>query len=152
MTKLSNKMNQSSRQVLKTLQVLLQGNYSMNELVEILNSDEDIPLFNNSVISKYINTCRCCGIEIPKIHNKYFVASMPFGLELTGCDINLLENLQEIVREHFTKQANKIFDSFIEKLNKYSNKKIVRVEKKSYKLTVELFDYAISEKRKINLM
>ena len=82
MSKLSNKKNISSMQVLKTLQVLLQGNYTMQELVSILNENEKEPLFNNSVISKYINTCRYCGIDIPKIHNKYFVASMPFGIEL----------------------------------------------------------------------
>ena len=98
MSKLSVKKNLSSMQVLKTLQVLLQGNFSMSELVERLNRNETEPVFNNSVISKYINTCRFCGIDIPKIHNKYFVASMPFGLELTNSDINLLENLQNIIK------------------------------------------------------
>ena len=72
MAKLSNKKNISSMQVLKTLQVLLQGNYTMQELVSILNENENEHLFNNSVISKYINTCRYCGIDIQKIHNKYF--------------------------------------------------------------------------------
>ena len=97
MAKLSNKKNISSMQVLKTLQVLLQGNYTMQELVSILNENENEPLFNNSVISKYINTCRYCGIDIPKIHNKYFVASMPFGLELDVKDTDLLERLQNII-------------------------------------------------------
>ena len=40
MSKLSNKKNISSMQVLKTLQVLLQGNYTMQELVSILNENE----------------------------------------------------------------------------------------------------------------
>ncbi len=151
-SKLSIKKNLSSMQVLKTLQVLLQGNYTMHELVEKLNVNETTHIFNNSVVSKYINTCRYCGIDIPKIHNKYFVASMPFGLELTGNDINLLENLQNLVRERLTKRYNKIFDGFVEALNKFSNKKIARVEKSSYKLTSELFEYAVIEKRKIKLM
>ena len=85
-------------QVLKTLQVLLQGNFTMQELIERLNKSEEEPVFNNSVISKYINTCRYCGINILKIHNRYFVASMPFGLELTSGDIGLLERLQNIIR------------------------------------------------------
>ena len=69
--KLSQKKNLSSMQVIKTLQILLQGDYTMNELIEQLNANESEPIFNNSVVSKYINTCRYCGIEIPKIHNKY---------------------------------------------------------------------------------
>ena len=79
MIKESLKKNLSSIQVLKTLQVLLQGNYTMQELINKLNTNEETPIFNNSVISKYINTCRYCGIDIPKIHNKYFVASMPLA-------------------------------------------------------------------------
>ena len=152
MIKESLKKNLSSIQVLKTLQVLLQGNYTMQELINKLNTNEETPIFNNSVISKYINTCRYCGIDIPKIHNKYFVASMPFGLELTNTDITLLENLQNAVKENMTSRALKVFDSFVEKLNRYSNKKIARVEKNSYKLTSELFEGAVTDKRKINLM
>ena len=152
MSKLSNKKNISSMQVLKTLQVLLQGNYTMQELVSILNENEKEPLFNNSVISKYINTCRYCGIDIPKIHNKYFVASMPFGLELDIKDIDLLERLQNIIRQEMSKKNNKIFDGFIEKINRFSNKKISRVEKATYQISVEMFERAIKEKRKIRLM
>ena len=152
MSKLSNKKNISSMQVLKTLQVLLQGNYTMQELVSILNENEKEPLFNNSVISKYINTCRYCGIDIPKIHNKYFVASMPFGLELDVKDTDLLERLQNIIRQEMSKKNNKIFDGFIEKINRFSNKKISRVEKATYQISVEMFECAIKEKRKIRLM
>ena len=152
MSKLSNKKNISSMQVLKTLQVLLQGNYTMQELVSILNENEKEPLFNNSVISKYINTCRYCGIDIPKIHNKYFVASMPFGLELDVKDTDLLERLQNIIRQEMSKKNNKIFDGFIEKINRFSNKKISRVEKATYQISVEMFERAIKEKRKIRLM
>ena len=63
------KKNQSSMQVLKTLLVLLEGNYTMQELVEKLNEKEKESVFNSSVVSKYINTCRHCGIEIIKVDN-----------------------------------------------------------------------------------
>lgn len=152
MDKLSSKRNLSSMQVIKTLQVLLQGNFSMNELIEKLNENEDEPVFNNSVISKYINTCRYCGIDIPKIHNRYFIASMPFGMDLTNIDINLLENIQRVVKEHMTRKNCKIIDGFMDKLNRYSNKLIARVEKDTYQLTSELFESAVSDKRKIKLM
>ena len=46
------KRNQSSMQVLKTLQLLLEDNYTMSELIEKLNEKEDEPIFNNSVVSK----------------------------------------------------------------------------------------------------
>ena len=152
MIKESLKKNMSSMQVMKTLNVLLQGNFTMQELIKRLNANEKEPIFNNSVISKYINTCRFCGIDIPKIHNKYFVASMPFGLELTSSDILLLENLQNVIKEKMTSKTLKLFDNFVQKLNRYSNKKIARVEKKSYEFTAELFEGAVLEKRKINLM
>lgn len=152
MAKAASKKNISSMQVLKTLQVLLQGNYAMNELLEIMNANEKEPIFNNSVLSKYINTCRYCGIEIPKIHNKYFVSSMPFGLDLTLRDQELLANIQNVVRNTMTKRYNDIFDGLIEKINRFSNKKIIRVEKNSYNFTMEVFERAIAEKRKVKLM
>ncbi len=146
------KINVSSLQVMKTLQLLLQGNFTMRELVEKLNENEQEAIFNNNVVSKYINTCRFCGIEIPKIQNKYFVTSVPFGLELNVGDITLLENLQNIIKTEMASRYHKLYDSFIEKLNRYSNKKIARVEKSSYKLSAELFENAILERRKIRLM
>ena len=144
MNKISIKKNLSSMQVLKTLQVLLQGNFAMQELIERLNKSEEEPVFNNSVISKYIN--------ILKIHNRYFVASMPFGLELTSGDIGLLERLQNIIRENMSSKYNKIFDNFIDKLNRFSNKGIARVDKETYHISAELFEHAIKDKRKVRLM
>ena len=45
-----------------------------------------------------------------------------------------------------------MFNSFVEKLNRYSNKKIARVEKATYQLTSELFENAVTDTRKIQLM
>lgn len=152
MPKVSMKKNQSCIQVLKTLQVLLQGNFTMQELISKLNAGEPAPVFNNAVISKYINTCRYCGIDIPKIHNRYFVTSMPFGFELEGVETDLLTILQRIVRQDMAKKYNKIFDEFIEKINRFSNKKLARVEKETYQVSAELFEHAVDDKRKIKLM
>lgn len=150
--KVSLKKNLSSIQVLKTLQVLLEGDYSMKELISKLNSEEDFPIFNNSVISKYINTCRYAGIEIPKIHNKYFVANMPFGLDLTVEDTELLKELQTVVCENMSKKNNKIFDNIISKINRYSNRKIVTVDKNEFKYSFEVFERALNQKRKVKLL
>lgn len=146
------KKNISGMQVLKTLQVMLEDNYTMEELVQKLNEKEKEPIFNNSVISKYINTCRFCGIDILKIHNKYFVASIPFGLDLNSEDIDLIENLQEVAAEKLSLKQHSIFNSFIRRLSKFSNKHIIRVEKKTEELVDKLFEKAIQEKRRINMM
>ena len=146
------KRNISGMQVIKTLQLLLEDNYTMNELIQKLNENEKEPIFNNSVVSKYINTCRYCGIDIPKIHNRYFVAKLPFGLDLSNRDLELLEILQKFAQEKLTSKAHNIFNHFITGLNKYSNKNIIRVEKKSIKIIQELYNKAVQEKRKVLLM
>ena len=146
------KRNISGLQVIKTLQILLENNYTMSELIERLNSTEKEAVFNNSVVSKYINTCRFCGFDIPKIHNKYFLAKVPFGLEPTQRDFELLAILQACANRRLSGKSNKLFNDFIRRLNKYSNKDIIRVEKKTFKITCEMFDKAIQEKRKVMLM
>lgn len=146
------KKNISGMQVIKTLEVMLEGNYTMSELIQKLNENEKEPIFNNSVVSKYINTCRYCGIEIPKIHNKYFVTKLPFGLNLQTRDIELLEALQNTAKEKLNDKLETLFTNFIKRLNQYSNKDIIRVEKKNIQLVYEKFNNAKLEKRKILLM
>ena len=151
-SKVAQKKNLSSIQVIKTLKVLLQGDYTMNELIEKLNQNEEEPIFNNSVVSKYINTCRYCGIEIPKIQNKYYVARVPFGLELNLSDINLFKQMQIVVKNDLTERAVKAFDKLIKKLNRYSSVEITKVNKEECNFSFELFEHAVAQKRKIKLM
>lgn len=146
------KRNISGMQVIKTLQLLMEDNYTMIELTEKLNEKEKTPVFNHSVVSKYINTCRYLGIDIPKIHNKYFVAKVPFGLDMSGRDIELIEHLLNTANSKLPHKQSKFFNNFIDKLNKYSNKDVARVENKTVDLTYELFNKAIQEKRRIVLM
>lgn len=146
------KKNQSSMQVIKTLSVLLEDNYTMQQLVEKLNEKEKEPIFNSSVVSKYINTCRYCGIDIIKVHNKYFVVSMPFGMDITNKELELFIMLQESAKNNFSPRLNKAFDKLISTISKYSNKRIIRVEKKTANITFDMFERAIVEKRKVALM
>ena len=145
------KKNFSSLQVLKTLQVLLEGDFSMQEIIAKLNENEKEPIFNNNIVSKYINTCRFCGIEIPKIQNKYCVTKLPFGLNLSTSDADLLKHMQDLCKESFSKTINKGFNNFIAKLNKYSNKTILKLERNSINFSFEIFEKAIQEERKIRL-
>lgn len=152
MDKVSNKKNLSSMQVLKTLKILLQGNYTMQELVDILNSQEPEPVFNNSVVSKYINTCRFCGIEIPKIQNKYFVVSIPFGMDFTAKDADLIENLKKSSLNDFTLKQFDIFTKLADKIIRFSNKNIARVDKLSGTNSFEIFERAITNSRTVKLL
>ena len=146
------KRNISSMQVLKTLQKLLEGDYTMSELIEVLNDNESEAVFNNSVISKYINTCRYCGIDIPKIQNKYFVAKIPFGINITERESELLQDLQKIANEILSKNLNKVFASFMSSLSKLSSRDIVRVEAGKENIIKEIFERAIRDQYKIRLM
>ena len=150
--KITKKKNNSSIQVLKTLQVLLQGTYSMKELVNLLNQKEEGAVFNNSVISKYINTCRYCGFEIPKINNQYYIAKVPFGLDLSDIDIELLETVQNYVADEMSSRCKGLIDSFCYKIAHFSNKKISAVEKKEFNYTIELFERAKAKKHKVKLI
>ena len=152
MDKLARKRNASSMQVLKTLNALLEGDFKMEELIDYLNSKESYPIFNNSVISKYINTLRYCGMSIPKINNHYYVVKIPFGLKLEENEITLLGVIHEVAKETLSTKSLKIFDRFIEKLNRFSNKKIARIDKKDYKISFELFARAIKQRKKVNLI
>ena len=146
------KKNLSSIQVLKTLQALLEDDYSMPDLLKRLNGETTTPVFNNSIVSKYINTCRYCGIDIPKINNKYLIANMPFGIDLSNDDLSVIEELKDIAKNVTSERQNKIFDIFLSKLNRFSNKKIAKVDRKITNIIKEFFDKAIFEKRKIKLI
>ena len=146
------KRNLSSMQVLKTLLALIEDNYTMSELIKVLNANEDDDVFNNSIISKYINTCRYCGINIPKIHNKYFVASMPFGLNITQKELNLIEFLENTAREKFSKKNYNLLQYVLQKISRFSNKQIFRVEDANFEFISEIFKEAIKDSKKVRLL
>ena len=148
----SQKINNSSLNVITTLLALMQGDYSMNELIEILNNKETDVLFNNSVISKYINTCRFCGFEIPKINNKYYVAKIPFGLDLTENDVDIIKSLCAYIQDEMSVRKAGLANSFFQKIRRFSNKKISLIEKNDINLSVELFERAVAKQRKVKLI
>ena len=146
------KKNMSSMQVLKTLLVLLEGNYTMSEIVDKLNENESDSIFNNSVVSKYINTCRYSGIEISKIHNKYFVSKLPFGIDLTSEEYELLAYMKRIASENFSKSFNDHFEQTANKFERFINRQIVKINEGVVNLTEEAFKKAINNEQKIRLM
>ena len=150
--KLPVKKNLSSTQVLKTLQVLMEDNYTMAELVQRLNENEPESIFNNSIVSKYINTCRYCGIKIHKINNRYFVSSIPFGMNISESENDLINYLQNCAKTALSLSANKKFLNFVSKLSKYSNRELSRIEDSTLDLTCSLFEKAVKFENKIRFM
>lgn len=146
------KKNNSSINVLKTLLILMQDNYTMAELVENLNQQEKEPIFNNSVISKYINTCRYCGFEIPKIQNKYYLSQVPFGLSLSVREFTLIENLHQIARITCSKRVNKYINKIVKMLAKYANKIVIRVEDVSKDKMYSIIEKAVQEERYVRFL
>ena len=146
------KRNISSMQVIKTLQILLEDNYTMPEILQKLNENESVPIFNHSVVSKYINTCRFCGIKIHQIQKKYYVTDIPFGLKLKDKDIDCLIKIRNIVQQNMTNHSKSTFNKLLEKINKFANKKIVKVDKNSHSQAFEIFEQAISNRRKVRLL
>lgn len=148
----SQKINNSSKNVIKTLLTLMQGDYSMKELIDLLNSREPAPVFNNSVISKYINTCRFCDFDIPKINNKYYIARIPFGLDLTEPEVDVIKSICAYIQDEMSAKKGSLADSFFQKIRRFSNKKISRIEKDNFVIAIELFERAIAKQRKVKLL
>ena len=152
MNKVAQKKNLSCMQVFKTFQVMLKGDFSMQEIVEKLNSDEPDIIYNNSIVSKYINTCRYCGIEIPKVHNKYFITKVPFGLTLKYSEIDLLKSLENAISSSMSKKNFDILSNLINRIIGISSKKLTKIEPNDYQKVFEQFEYAVTGKRKIKLL
>lgn len=151
-TKIAAKLNISSLQVLKTLLRLFEDNYTMSELVTILNNAEKYPVFNNTVILKYINTLRFCGFNISKVNNRYYLLKIPFGIDLSNKDFEYFEYLNHIVQTRMSKKNNMIFNEFIERLNKYSNKGLVKFKEENSKIIFEDFENAIRDRRTVTFI
>lgn len=77
---------------------------------------------------------------------------MPFGFDLELSEIKILQMFHEIISKSMSSKQLSIFNSFLSKIERYSNKKIVRVDKKEFILSFEIFAKAIAKKRKIKLI
>ena len=80
------------------------------------------------------------------------MASLPFGIDISAHELDLIEDLRYAVKNTMSAKADETFETFLANLSKYSNKQIIRVEPKTIQKAFELFDKAVAEKRKINLL
>ena len=152
MIKEPQKRNLSSMQVLKTLNMLLEGDYTMAELLEKLNAKEKDAIFNNSVVSKYINTCRFCGFNIVKMHNKYFVVDIPFGIHLDDSESDAVGELKNIIESNMSVRSVKVFNKFLSSIERYASKKIAKIEKNNRTEFLENFEKAVAGRKVVQLI
>lgn len=146
------KKNQSSLHLLKTLKVLLEDNYTIQEIVDRLNINETKCVFTSSAVRKYINTCKYCGIIIQKINGKYSVIKLPFGIQFNDNDKNLIEILNNYAKNYFSAKIYENFKKVVNKFVKYSNLSIKLDLDVLKKKNIVDFEQAINLKRKIELI
>ena len=136
------KINNASFSVLCTMIALFEKNLTMDELIKTLNKMFPRTKFNNFVVSKYINTCRSCGIDIYKIDGKYALINFPIGEKFSEDEAKLLFKLKDYSEDlKVTKIADDV-QSFIEKLHLTNYKAGIGLKtSKNYRI-IKLFNAA----------
>lgn len=109
----SPKVNLASYRVFRTLQCLFEEDLTMNELIEKLNSDNQGD-YNNFVVSKYLNTCKCCGLDIQKVDGKYALSGFPYKEKYSDSEMALIN---ELVNTTDTLKSKKMMDKILTKFH-----------------------------------
>jgi len=121
-----NKVNLSSMRVLQMLELLFEKSYTMNELMDAL-SQATGERCSNFLVCKYINTCRFCGIDIQKVNGKYMLLRLPFGIEFSDDELELMNEINEFCKDSRITKTVRGVNSLLGKLNRRSNKYYSRI-------------------------
>lgn len=142
------KVNMASYRVLRTLQYLFEEDLTMQQLIDKLNSDNS-GTYNNFVVSKYLNTCKCCGIDIQKVDGKYAIMNFPFGEKFTADETKLIYDLINCNENRKTQTIN---NDLITKLHLplYKSSNGLK-SSESYRL-INLFEKSLVIKNEIELI
>lgn len=151
MSRTSTKINAASLKVLYTLQLLFDRNLTMNELIhlyELYHNEYN----SNFVMSKYINTCRYCGIDIKKIDGKYTILNFPIGVNFSQTELSLFIEMknccEKIKLEHLTENMQNI----LQKINRRIDKPIAPISiSKLNDNKIKTFEKACIVSQKIKL-
>lgn len=151
MTKLDSKINIASYRCLQTLLYLFEQNMSMKELVNILDQD-GYGEFNNFIASKYINTCKSCGMDIQKIDGKYTLLNFPFGAKISQDDAELIFEIKQNSELVKSDKTEKCIKSLVDKLHLTYYKSANGLKSsKNYKI-IKLFEKSLCAKSEIELL
>lgn len=132
MTKSLSKVNSASLKVLYTLQLLFDRDLSMPDLIkyyELYHNEYN----SNFVMSKYINTCRYCGINIKKINNKYKIVNFPIGIKFSSSELSLFNELKNCCEKIKLHHLSEHMQSILDKINKYLERPISPVSTSAIK-------------------
>ncbi len=144
------KVNVSSLRVLQMLQLLFEKDYTMNELMAAL-SEVSKERCSNFLVSKYINTCRFCGIDIQKINGKYTLLKLPFGIEFSDDVLSLFDDIRKYSSELRLGKNIRAYNSLLSKINKRSDRYYSKIETPEDDKNIQSFEFAIENTLKINL-
>lgn len=145
-----NKINIASLRVLQLIQLLFENSYTMPELMTAM-SEVSGERCTNYLISKYINTCRFCGIDIQKIDGKYTLLKLPFGLDYTEEELQLLHDIELFCTRMRTSKTVKNLKSLLTTLNQRSDRYYSKIVLPENDKNVECIEFALKNKYKIDL-
>ena len=110
------KINEAAYRVLRTLLYLFERDLTMNEIIELMSENVD-PSFNNFVASKYINTCKGCGVDIQKVNGKYALINIPFSKKFTDMETELLYEIKQVSESFKSEKVSQIISNLFNKLH-----------------------------------
>ena len=144
------KVNISSLRVLQMLQLLFEKDYTMNELMAAL-SEVSGERCSNFLVSKYINTCRFCGIDIQKIDGKYTLLKLPFGIDFSDDVLSLFDEIKKYSSKMRLGKNVRAYNSLLAKINKRSDRYYSKIETPEDDKNIENFEYAMENGWKVNI-
>lgn len=132
MTKSLSKVNLASLKVLYTLQLLFERDLSMSDLIKYYELYHN-EFISNFVMSKYINTCRYCGIDIKKINHKYTILNFPVGVLFSGAELSLFKELKNCCEKLKLQSLSDSMQEIVNKINRRSERPISPVSTSAIK-------------------
>lgn len=146
------KINIASYRVFKTFNCLFEDDLSMQDLITKLNDTRnniDRSEYNNFVVSKYINTCRCCGMDIQRLEKKYALMNFPFGDKFTDEETLLIFDL---MNSEENKKTKKLTNEFLTKLHLPLCKSSNGLKSNENFRIIKLFEKALSAKSDVKFI
>lgn len=151
MFKKDSKINIASYRCLQTLLCLFDKSLTMNELIETLDNDA-YGEFNNFIASKYINTCKSCGIDIQKIDGKYTLINFPFVVKITPEEAELIYEIKQNSELIKSDKVEKNINSLINKLHLNHYKATNGLKSSQNNKIIKLFEKALCANSNIELL
>ncbi|MCR5265066.1 MAG: hypothetical protein K6E29_00555 [Cyanobacteria bacterium RUI128] len=145
------KVNEASYRVLRTLLYLFEKDLSMKELVDVMVQNVD-PTFNNFVASKYINTCKSCGIDIQKVNGKYALINIPFSGKFPDIMNELLFEIKQVSETLKPEKTTQIVSNLFEKLHITYFKSEFGLKSSINKRIIKTFEKALAVDSQIDVI